>query len=52
VVLAEKVTMALLRAARGGRVVGRRGLTGAVGESLPGAMMRRMKVREDHRNDR
>jgi hypothetical protein len=49
-VVADRVNTALLRAVRGGRVAGRRGRTGEAGESLRGAMVRRVKV-GDHRSD-
>lgn len=46
-VLADRATTTLPRLARGGRVAGRLGRTGAVGGNRRGAMVtRRMKVRD------
>ena len=50
-VVVEGVTMVLLRRARGGRVVGRRGRTGVVGESLHGAMVTRKATLRSRRSD-
>lgn len=49
-VVADRVNTALLRAVRGGRVAGRLGRIGVAGESLRGAMVRRVKV-GDRRSD-